>query len=59
MIGVGFGGCVIVFVKEENIFVFKNNVYDEYMKVVGYVLEFYVVYIGNGIIKIDLEVVYV
>ncbi len=36
MTGAGFGGCAIALVKEENIPAFKNNVYDEYMKVVGY-----------------------
>ncbi len=40
MTGAGFGGCAIALVKEENIPAFKNNVYDEYMKVVGYAPNF-------------------
>ncbi len=35
MTGAGFGGCAIALVKEETIPAFKNNVYDEYLKVVG------------------------
>lgn len=37
----------------------QNNVYDEYMKVVGYAPEFYVAHIGNGTTKIDPEAVHV
>ena len=59
MTGAGFGGCAIALVKEENIPAFKNNVYDEYMKVVGYAPEFYVAHIGNGTTKIDPEAVHV
>lgn len=59
MTGAGFGGCAIALVKEENIPAFKNNVYDEYMEVVGYAPEFYVAHIGNGTTKIDPEAVHV
>ena len=52
MTGAGFGGCAIALVKEENIPAFKNNVYDEYMKVVGYAPDFYVAHIGSGTTKI-------
>lgn len=52
MTGAGFGGCAIALVKEENIPTFKNNVYDEYMKVVGYAPDFYVAHIGSGTTKI-------
>lgn len=56
MTGAGFGGCAIALVKEENIPEFENNVYDAYLKVVGYAPEFYVAHIGNGTTKIDLDV---
>ena len=52
MTGAGFGGCAIALVKEENIPVFKNNVYDDYMKTVGYAPDFYVAHIGSGTTKI-------
>ncbi|MDT2659844.1 galactokinase [Enterococcus hulanensis] len=52
MTGAGFGGCAIALVKEENIPAFKNNVYDEYMKVVGYAPDFYVAHIGSGTTRI-------
>ena len=52
MTGAGFGGCAIALVKEENIPNFKNNVYDEYLKVIGYAPEFYVAHIGNGTTKV-------
>lgn len=52
MTGAGFGGCAIALVEEENIPAFKNNVYDEYMKVVGYAPDFYVAHIGSGTTKI-------
>lgn len=52
MTGAGFGGCAIALVKEEAIPTFKNNVYDEYMKVVGYAPDFYVAHIGSGTTKI-------
>ncbi|MGO2893110.1 galactokinase [Enterococcus devriesei] len=53
MTGAGFGGCAIALVKEETIPAFKNNVYDEYLKVVGYAPDFYVAHIGSGTTKID------
>ncbi|HJG21633.1 galactokinase [Enterococcus durans] len=56
MTGAGFGGCAIALVKEENIPEFENNVYDAYLKVVGYAPEFYVAHIGNGTTKIDPDV---
>lgn len=56
MTGAGFGGCAIALVKEENIPEFENNVYDTYLKVVGYAPEFYVAHIGNGATKIDPDV---
>ncbi|OQO70669.1 galactokinase [Enterococcus villorum] len=52
MTGAGFGGCAIALVKEEKIPNFKNNVYDEYLKVIGYAPEFYVAHIGNGATKV-------
>ncbi|MGM0341456.1 galactokinase [Enterococcus sp. AZ007] len=52
MTGAGFGGCAIALVKEEAIPSFKNNVYDEYMNVVGYAPDFYVAHIGSGATKI-------
>lgn len=52
MTGAGFGGCAIALVKEENIPTFKNNVYDQYMNVVGYAPDFYVAHIGSGTTKI-------
>lgn len=52
MTGAGFGGCAIALVKEENVPAFKNNVYDEYVKVVGYAPDFYVAHIGSGTTKI-------
>lgn len=52
MTGAGFGGCAIALVKEKNIPVFKNNVYDDYMKTVGYAPDFYVAHIGSGTTKI-------
>ncbi|MCW9130270.1 galactokinase [Bacillus paramycoides] len=48
MTGAGFGGCAIALVKESEISTFKNNVYDEYLKVVGYAPVFYVAHIGSG-----------
>jgi len=48
MTGAGFGGCAIALVKESEIHTFKNNVYDEYLKVVGYAPVFYVARIGSG-----------
>ncbi|PFJ18181.1 galactokinase [Bacillus cereus] len=48
MTGAGFGGCAIALVKESEIHTFKNNVYDEYLKVVGYAPVFYVAHIGSG-----------
>ncbi|MGX7125416.1 galactokinase [Enterococcus viikkiensis] len=53
MTGAGFGGCAIALVKEETIPAFKNNVYDDYLKVVGYAPDFYVAHIGSGTTKID------
>lgn len=53
MTGAGFGGCAIALVKEETIPTFKNNVYDDYLKVVGYAPDFYVAHIGSGTTKID------
>lgn len=52
MTGAGFGGCAIALVKEENIATFKNNVYDAYLKIVGYAPDFYVAHIGSGTTKI-------
>lgn len=52
MTGAGFGGCAIALVKESKIHAFKNNVYDEYLKVVGYAPVFYVAHIGSGITAI-------
>ncbi|HHK5536563.1 TPA: galactokinase [Bacillus mobilis] len=48
MTGAGFGGCAIALVKESKIHAFKNNVYEEYLKVVGYAPVFYVAHIGSG-----------
>lgn len=48
MTGAGFGGCAIALVKESETNTFKNNVYDEYRKVVGYAPVFYVAHIGSG-----------
>ncbi|MGN4425942.1 galactokinase [Bacillus cereus group sp. MYBK30-1] len=48
MTGAGFGGCAIALVKESEIHTFKNNVYDEYLKIVGYAPVFYVAHIGSG-----------
>ncbi|MCU5331113.1 galactokinase [Bacillus wiedmannii] len=48
MTGAGFGGCAIALVKESKVHAFKNNVYDEYLKVVGYAPVFYVAHIGSG-----------
>lgn len=48
MTGAGFGGCAIALVKESEIHAFKNKVYDEYLKVVGYAPVFYVAHIGSG-----------
>lgn len=48
MTGAGFGGCAIALVKESETNTFKNNVYDEYIKVVGYAPVFYVAHIGSG-----------
>ncbi|PEK06768.1 galactokinase [Bacillus toyonensis] len=48
MTGAGFGGCAIALVKESETYTFKNNVYDEYLKVVGYAPVFYVAHIGSG-----------
>ncbi|MGE6598966.1 galactokinase [Bacillus proteolyticus] len=48
MTGAGFGGCAIALVKESETHTFKNNVYDEYIKVVGYAPVFYVAHIGSG-----------
>lgn len=53
MTGAGFGGCAIALVKEDAIPAFKNNVYDEYLKVVGYAPDFYVAHIGDGARKLD------
>ncbi|WP_159721626.1 galactokinase [Enterococcus sp. CSURQ0835] len=53
MTGAGFGGCAIALVKEDAIPTFKNNVYDEYIKVVGYAPDFYVAHIGDGSRKLD------
>ncbi|MBO1308778.1 galactokinase [Enterococcus sp. 669A] len=53
MTGAGFGGCAIALVEEAAIPSFKNNVYDEYLKTVGYAPEFYVAHIGSGTTKID------
>ncbi|MEY8445933.1 galactokinase [Enterococcus ratti] len=52
MTGAGFGGCAIALVKEENILNFKNNVYDDYLKIIGYAPEFYVAHIGSKATKI-------
>ncbi|EOH92665.1 galactokinase [Enterococcus villorum] len=57
MTGAGFGGCAIALVKEENIPNFKNNMYDEYLKVIGYAPEFYVAHIGNGATKVTPSIV--
>ncbi|PEL85829.1 galactokinase [Bacillus wiedmannii] len=48
MTGAGFGGCAIALVKESKVHAFKNNVYDEYLKFVGYAPVFYVAHIGSG-----------
>ncbi|TXS02343.1 galactokinase [Bacillus sp. SH7-1] len=48
MTGAGFGGCAIALVKESEIQAFKNKVYDEYLKVIGYAPDFYVAHIGSG-----------
>lgn len=48
MTGAGFGGCAIALVKESEIHAFKNKVYDEYLKVIGYAPVFYVAHIGCG-----------
>ncbi len=48
MTGAGFGGCAIALVKESEIHTFKNKVYDEYLKVIGYAPVFYVAHIGSG-----------
>lgn len=48
MTGAGFGGCAIALVKESEIHAFKNKVYDEYLKVIGYAPVFYVAHIGSG-----------
>ncbi|AAY60498.1 galactokinase (plasmid) [Bacillus cereus] len=48
MTGAGFGGCAIALVKENEIHAFKNKVYDEYLKVIGYAPVFYVAHIGCG-----------
>ncbi|MEH7281306.1 galactokinase [Bacillus toyonensis] len=48
MTGAGFGGCAIALVKESETYTFKNNVYDEYLNVVGYAPVFYVAHIGSG-----------
>lgn len=48
MTGAGFGGCAIALVKESEIHAFKNKVYDEYLKVIGYAPDFYVAHIGSG-----------
>ncbi|MGM0215963.1 galactokinase [Enterococcus sp. AZ109] len=53
MTGAGFGGCAIAVVEESAIPSFKNNVYDDYLKTVGYAPEFYVAHIGSGTTKID------
>lgn len=53
MTGAGFGGCAIALVKEDAIPAFENNVYDEYLKVVGYAPDFYVAHIGGGARKLD------
>lgn len=52
MTGAGFGGCAIALVKESEIHAFKNKVYDEYLKVVGYAPVFYVAHIGSGTTEI-------
>ncbi|QIL50500.1 galactokinase [Weissella coleopterorum] len=52
MTGAGFGGCAIALVKESAITNFENNVYDDYLKIVGYTPEFYVAHIGDGAIKL-------
>ncbi|MFV0559434.1 MAG: galactokinase [Enterococcus sp.] len=56
MTGAGFGGCAIALVEESKIPTFKNNVYDEYMDIVGYAPDFYVAHIGNGTCKIEDKV---
>jgi galactokinase len=38
----------IALVKESEIHAFKNKVYDEYLKVIGYAPDFYVAHIGSG-----------
>lgn len=48
MTGAGFGGCAIALVKESEIRAFKNKIYDEYLKVIGYAPVFYVAHIGCG-----------
>ncbi len=53
MTGAGFGGCAIALVEEKQIPTFKNNVYDEYVKTIGYAPDFYVAHIGSGTQKIE------
>ncbi|MCZ9310589.1 galactokinase [Weissella koreensis] len=52
MTGAGFGGCAIALVKESEITKFENNVYDDYLKIIGYTPEFYVAHIGDGAMKL-------
>jgi galactokinase len=53
MTGAGFGGCAIALVEEKKIPDFKNKVYDEYVKTIGYAPDFYVAHIGDGTQKIE------
>lgn len=55
MTGAGFGGCTVSIVRDEAVDVFIRQVGSAYEKKIGYAADFYVVEVGDGPKRLDLQ----